>query len=182
MLDAGQGLRNILKKEFNESLFAKGIEQFILLQLEAAKSVDELLELGVPDWRLNKIPDLYKKLLSMKDLLLQDGLREKEVNQMQDLLPKVTHLCDSLSKYHIKQTIVQPDCSDNNILLDNVSQKLTIIDLGEIVISHPFFSLANYLRQLVKHYPQKEIEQIYTNVKNSALYKYLNYEVQLLSF
>ncbi len=56
------------------------------------------------------------------------------------LLPKASILCKKLSDYSIKQTIVQPDFNDNNTLIDNVSN-ITTIDLGEIVISHPFFSL-----------------------------------------
>lgn len=39
----------------------------------------------------------------------------------------------------------------DNILINDKTQNITFIDLGEIVISHPFFSLIGCLRQTKKH-------------------------------
>ena len=91
-------------------------------------------------------------MLSQKDILIADGLSEIEISELEALLPKVSNLCKKLSDYSIKQTIVQPDFNDNNTLIDDISQDITIIDLGEIVISHPFFSLLNCLQQIKKHH------------------------------
>lgn len=139
MKDAGQSLREILKKKFDMVLLHKAVNQFTLLQLAVADHVDVFLDIDVPDWRLDKLPDLYMQLLSQKDILIADGLSEIEISNLEALCPKVFNLCKKLSGYSIKQTIVQPDFNDNNTLIDDVSQDITIIDLGEIVISHPFF-------------------------------------------
>lgn len=142
MKDAGRSLREILKKQFDAELICKAIEQFTSLQLSVADHVNIFFNIGVPDWRLNKLPDLYTQLITQKqDLLIEDGLSKKELEELEVLIPSVNHLCNKLSAFSIKQTMVQPDFNDNNTLIDDVSQNITIIDLGEIVISHPFFSI-----------------------------------------
>jgi RimJ/RimL family protein N-acetyltransferase len=176
MKDAGTSLRSILKKTFDIELLCKAIDQFTSLQITVADHTDVFLNIGVPDWRLNKLPDLYKKVISQKDWLIADGLSEVEINELEALLPKITYLCVKLSNYSIKQTIVQPDFSDNNILIDNKSQTITIIDLGEIVISHPFFSLINCLHVIKKHYSLTNQDDIYLKIKNVCLKNYLNFE------
>lgn len=58
MKDAGKPLREILKKEFDVILFCNAIDQFTSIQLSVADHVNIFLDIGVPDWRLNKLPDL----------------------------------------------------------------------------------------------------------------------------
>jgi len=152
MKDAGRPLREILKQQFDAALLCKAIEKFTSLQLTVADHIKVFLDMGVPDWRLDKLPDLYKQLLLQSDLLIADGLSEKEISELERLLPKVSNLCKKLSDYSIKPSIVQPDFNDNNILIDDILKNITIIDLGEIAISHPFFSLLNCLRQIKKHH------------------------------
>ncbi|HAT1797973.1 TPA: aminoglycoside phosphotransferase family protein [Legionella pneumophila] len=176
MKDAGNPLRKTLKKKFNEALLHKAVDQFTLLQLTVADHVDVFLDIGVPDWRLDKLPDLYMQLLSQKDILIADGLSEIEIGKLEALRPKVFNLCKKLSDYSIKQTIVQPDFNDNNTLIDDVSQDITIIDLGEIVISHPFFSLLNWLQQIKKHHALTDKDDAYLKLKSFCFKNYINFE------
>ena len=175
MKDAGRSLRGILKQKFDEALLCKAINQFISLQLIVGDQVDVFLKIGVPDWRLDKLSDLYKKMIAQKDLLVTDGLSEIEISKLDTMLSKISNLCQKLSAYSIKQTIVQPDFSDNNILIDNISQKITIIDLGEITISHPFFSLFNCFRQIKKHYALTEKDDIYLRIKQACFKNYMKF-------
>lgn len=171
MKDAGRPLREVLKKQFDEPLFCKAVDQFTSLQLATANYIDALLGIGVPDWRLDKLPDLYKEFLEQKELLIADGLSEQEIKTLITLIPKVSHLCEQLDKYAIKQTIVQPDFNDNNTLIDEQLQ-FTTIDLGEIVISHPFFSLLNGLLQIKKHYGLTEEDEAYLRIKQVCFKKF----------
>ena len=175
MKDAGRPLREILKKKFDEALLCRAIEQFTSLQIAVADRVDVFLDIGVPDYRLDKLPDLYKALISQKDLLTAEGLSEVEINNLETLLPKVFNLCKELSDYSIKQTIVQPDFNDNNTLIDDVSKNITIIDLGEIVISHPFFSLLNCLEQIKKHHGLTDKDDTYLRIKDACFKNYMNF-------
>lgn len=176
MKDAGTSLRGILKNKFDTDLLCKAIEQFTSLQITVSNHIDVFLNIGVPDWRLNKLPDLYKEAIAKKDLLIDDGLSEIEVNKLEALLPKVTYLCQKLSAYSIKQSIVQPDFNDNNNLIDDKSQNITLIDLGEIAISHPFFSLINFLHVIKKHHTLTDKDDAYLKIKDACLKNYMNFE------
>lgn len=176
MKDAGKPLRAILKKQFDVTLLCKAIDQFTSIQSAVADHVNIFLDRGVPDWRLDKLPDLYKQLLSQKDILRADGLTEREMSTLETLLPKVTNLCEKLSDYSIKQTIVQCDFHDNNILIDDISQNITIIDLGEIVISHPFFSLVGCLRQAKFHHGLTDGDDTYLQLMEACLKNYMIFE------
>ena len=176
MKDAGTSLRSILKKKFDMDLLCKAIDQFASLQITVSNHVDIFLNIDVPDWRLNKMPNLYREAILQKGLLIADGLSEVEVNELEALLPKVTYLCQKLSGYSIQQTIVQPDFNDNNTLIDDKSQNITIIDLGEIAISHPFFSLINFLRTIKKHYALTNQDDAILKIKDACLKNYTNFE------
>ena len=176
MKDAGTSLRSILKKKFDADLLCKAIEQFTALQITVADHVDDFIDIGVPDWRLNKLPELYSQAISQRDLFIAGGLSELEVNELENLHPKITHLCQKLSGYVIKETIVQPDFNDNNTLIDNQSKAITIIDLGEISISHPFFSLLNCLNVIKKHYSLTNEDAAYLKAKDACLKHYMKLE------
>ncbi len=174
MKDAGRSLREILKLKFDTDLFCKAIHQFTSLQLITADHIDIFFEIGVPDWRLDKLPDLYSELLLQKDILIEDGLTEIDIAQLRTLFSTVSSLCKKLSDYSIKQSIVQPDFSDNNTLIDSVLQSITTIDLGEIVISHPFFSLINCFQQIKKHYGLTEKDERYRQILDACFKNYRN--------
>lgn len=176
MKNSGTSLRTILKNKFDSELLCKAIEQFTLLQRSVEDHVDIFLNIGVPDWRLNKLTNLYKEVISQKDLLLADGLSEIEISALENLTPKVADLAQQLASYTIKETIVQPDFSDNNTLIDPQSKNITIIDLGEISISHPFFSLLNCLQQIQKHYGFNKKDPVYIEVQQAYLKNYMNFD------
>jgi hypothetical protein len=176
MQDAGTSLRSILKKNFAADLLQQAIEQFTKLQITVANHVTDFISIGVPDWRLNKLPDLFKQAIAQHELLLADGLSELEIREVTELLPKVTYLCEKLSSYAIQETIVQPDFNDNNTLIDDKLQAITIIDLGEISIAHPFFSLLNFLYHIRKNYVLSECDDEYLQIKHACLKYYMQFE------
>lgn len=172
MRDAGSPLRARLKKKFDVDLLCKAIEQFTAMQLSVADHVNIFIELGVPNWRLDKLPDLYRQLLQQKEILMADGLSVREISELELMTPKVSSLCQKLSEYSIKETFVQCDFHDNNILIDDRSQKMTMIDLGEIVISHPFFSLVGCLRQARFHHGLVEEDEAYRQLLEAGFKNY----------
>lgn len=176
MKDAGQPLRKILKKQFNAALFCKAIDAFTSMQLAVADNLTIFIDKGVPDWRLDKLPNLYKQLLSKEDILIEEGLTEVEIKELTMQLPVVADLCEILFGYSIKQSIVQPDFNDNNVLINESSQQITLIDLGEIVISHPFFSLVNCLRQVKLHHELTDNDAFYLEIRDACFYNFRIFE------
>lgn len=160
MKDAGLTLRQYLKSGMQPDLIYEAILQFTDIQRVTENDIKSLLALGVPDWRLDKLPTLYDQLISQTELLKADGVTDKELKILHDLSSKVAEECEQLSHYKIPETLVQPDFNTNNILIDAKTKKMTLIDLGEIVITHPFFSLHNFLHQATIHHDVKELNQL----------------------
>ena len=152
MKDAGQPLREYFKAGFQSELLGCALQKYTEIQSAFAVQVNQFLDLGVPDWRLNKLPALYRQLLNEKDLLIADGLTQSELNKLHELLPKLTSLCEQLASYKIPETLDHCDLHTNNILIETQTKKLTIIDCGEIVITHPFFSLIHCLHDAAYRY------------------------------
>ena len=172
MKDAGKPLREILQRKFDVDLFCSAIVEFTSMQLVVQDHVSLFFDRGVPDWRLDKLPHLYMQCLRQREILIAEGLSEKEISELEALLPKVGLLCQKLSEYGIQQSIVQPDFHDNNILIADRSQNITFIDLGESVISHPFFSLINCLRQIKQHHALTDTEDIFHQLMDACLYNF----------
>jgi hypothetical protein len=78
-----------------------------------------------------------------------------------------------LSQYHIPETIVQSDFNTNNTLININTKKLTFADLCEIVITHPFFSLHNFLNQAIIHHGLKEQDLLHHQLQDACLENWL---------
>lgn len=97
------------------------------LQVSAAPAVDELIELGTPDYRLARLPELSQELGSTLGL---PGPSPERVSE----------LCDELAALGIPETIQHDDLHDGNVFVrrDGV---YAVFDWGDSCISHPFESL-----------------------------------------
>ena len=173
MEDAGQTLRAHLKTDFQPGLLLQAIDQHTTIQRSIENYLEPFLALGVPDWRLDKLPKLYAQLLNHTDFLKADGVTDEELQILYDLIPTVSEQCNLLSQYRIPETFVQPDFHTNNVLFDPNTKKMTFIDWGEIVISHPFFALHNFLLQAITHHGVKESDPIYQQLQDACYENWL---------
>lgn len=173
MKDAGLNLRAYLKSEFQPDLLCQAIKAFTTIQRSTENHIESFLALGVPDWRLDKFSKVYDHIIKQADFLKADGMTDNELKILQDLSPNVAEQCVLLSQYQIPETLVQPDFNSNNILFDPGTKKMTLIDLGETVISHPFFSLHNFLYQATIHHGVKEGDQIWHQLQNACFENWL---------
>lgn len=156
MKDAGQNLRKYLKTNFKPELLSQALKEYTTIQRSTENHIEEFLALGVPDWRLNELPKLYDQIIQQTEFLKENGITNDELKILRNLSPKFLEQCELLSQYQIPETLVQPDFNTNNVLFDPNTKKMTCIDLGEIAIAHPFFSLHNFLLQATIHEGLKE--------------------------
>lgn len=82
MRDAGIPLHDVFKKKFRPNLLIDAMHDYTLLQLNSADRIHLFLNLGVPDWRLEKLPKLYHQLMTEEELLIGDGLTYQELKQL----------------------------------------------------------------------------------------------------
>ncbi len=173
MKDAGQTLRSYLKIAFKPDLLYQAINRFTTIQRSTENKVESFLALDVPDWRLNKLLNLYEQIINQSDFLKAEGMTENELQLLQDLRPQIAEELEGLAQYQTPETIVQPDFNTNNILINPNTNELTLIDLGEIAVTHPFFSLHNFLYQATIHHNVKENDPIYHKLQETCVENWL---------
>ncbi len=169
-----RSLRDLFKGQVSFSLLKSGIGTYTNIQRQLENKTQQLLSLDIPDWRLDKFASLYSQLIQQDELLLDDGLTEKEIERLHQLYPTCRQLCDVLSKHGIPETISHPDFQENNMLLDEKTGDINIIDWGETVVSHPFFSLNGCLWNITYWNELKSTDAIYRQIQSECISPWLN--------
>jgi hypothetical protein len=162
-------LRHLFNGDVNVDQLQQGILNYTNIQRLLESKIQTLLSLGILDWRLTHFPGLYEKLIQQDDLLIEDGLTTKEVEQLHQHYPTVVKLCTDLASYKIPETLSHCDFQFNNMLLDKKTGEITIIDWAETVISHPFFSLNGCLWNLTYFNVVKQTEQKYAMLQSACI-------------
>ena len=167
-------LRHLFKGQVNFSMLTSGIITYTNIQRLLENKTQQLILLGIPDWRLNKFASLYYQLIQQDKLLQDDGLTEQEIELLHHLHPRCKHLCEVLSKHDVSETISHSDFQENNMLIDEKTGTINIIDWGETVISHPFFSLNGCLWNITYFNAIKETDAMYSQLQSQCIAPWLN--------
>lgn len=162
-----------LRTKFNGTiepeLLFKGLKSYIMIMRSFEHNLDGLLAMGVPDWRIERIPALYVELLEKKDMLQAEGLASDEIDKLMQLAPKIRAIGESIVEGSIKETLMNGDFNENNLIIDESTQQISIIDWGESVISHPFLSVAAHMRNNARRYKLEMEGPLLNNLKQKCL-------------
>lgn len=145
MRDGGEQLRQSIRPTGDISPWGPVIALYGQVQADAADHIDALLAAGVPDYRLETVPSLYRELLADEQSLLIDqekGLTTGEWRQIQGMTSRLEHLCLQLTGYGIPESINHGDFHDGNVLVRD--GRVTFLDWADACISHPFMSLRTF--------------------------------------
>lgn len=173
MRDCGNSLRESLKINFQPELLCKGVKRYTDIQRKVEGQTNTFIEFGVPDWRLEKLPDLYLKLIAEEELLIQDGMTINELKNLQELHSVLVSIAELLSSYKIPETLDHCDFHDNNMLVANNMQDVTIIDWGETVVSHPFFALISFISTVAYRYKLQETSDTFIGLEDACFKNWL---------
>ncbi len=117
------------------------------LQLATAPTVGELLQLGVPDERLDGLPERLAGLLGDEAFLMldePDGITTVERYRLVAQVPEVDALCRELAGLGIPATIQHDDLHGGNVLVRDGRSR--VFDWGDACVSYPVHSLTVLLR------------------------------------
>jgi hypothetical protein len=167
MLDAGMPLREFFQMQYRISPVCEALTCYAAIQQQCISHVDHILSLGLPDWRLQRLPPLYESLISQENMLLSDGLTKEELTQLRSLQPSLIDLCMKLAAFGIPETIEHGDFHDNNVLIDD--KRITVNDWGDATITHPFFSGVSWLESAKRNHGFDEQHVYYQKSLNAYL-------------
>ena len=117
-----------------------------VVQREAAALVDQLLALGVPDRRPDRLFEVRASLLADDALVMLDAPDGLSVAQRAALVARAsTYLsdCEALAALGIPGSVQHDDLHDSNVF---AGPPLRIFDWGDAVVGHPFGTLLVTLR------------------------------------
>lgn len=134
MGDAGERLREVVQRERSLRRWHEVLARYADLQLAAAPGVDDLLGLGVPDRRLERLPRDYA------DLCDRLGLREQR-----QAVGEVEELCARLAESGLPDTVQHDDLHDGQVFLGpggDAGPGPLVLDWADACVTHPFLTLA----------------------------------------
>jgi len=130
MRDGGTPFRELVREPRDLHHWEAVVPLYAEVQLGIAGEVDELLALGVPDLRLERLPGEFR------DLVERSELADEERSALCGLEPRVVELCEELRDDGIPATLQHNDLHENNVLCRDGRYRL--FDWGDSSISHPF--------------------------------------------
>ncbi len=145
MRDGGEPLRVSIRATQDVRPWTPVIALYAELQIGVIEHVTELLALGIPDWRLTRLPELYAQLLTDTDSLrlgYEGGLTADEFQRVKDLTSRFAGICIELAGFEIPETLNHGDFHDGNVLIKN--GRVTLFDWGDGNITHPFVTLRTF--------------------------------------
>ena len=148
--DAGTRLRELLEADPDLSRWETVLAGCADLQLATAPHVERLLEDGVPDLGLGRLPAMVDALLDQDEFLLldePDGLARTDRERLRARLPEIEGMCGELAAAGIPETVQHDDLNDGNVFVDG--DRYRIADWGDASISHPLHTLTVALRATV---------------------------------
>jgi hypothetical protein len=146
--ESGPTLRQMLDSIPDEALsgaidlhWPPALRHTAQLQVALTAHVAELLAMGVPDQRLERLPSLLAALIAAPEQLVLDepgGLSPEELAGMAGLLPFLTAACDELAAVGLPDTLDHGDIFDKHVL---PSAGYRLLDWGDAVVTHPLLTL-----------------------------------------
>jgi hypothetical protein len=147
MADAGPTVRELIRADGDRSRSESMLRRFAAIQQGAIPYTEQILALGVPDRRLDRLPDLYARLIADADALMighPDGLSETDAARLAGFEGTLRALCEELAAYNLPQTLQHDDFHSANAGISD--EHMSFFDWGEVFIAHPFYSLLIALR------------------------------------
>ena len=123
------------------------LRDYAHLQVELLPHAEEMIALGVPDLRPDRLPELAADLLDDGEALLIDrpgGLTTDVRARLRDGLGPYAELCHRLAASAVPPSVQHDDLHDANVFVADGRHRF--FDWGDASVAHPFLSLLVPLR------------------------------------
>jgi hypothetical protein len=127
------------------------LRDYAHLQLELVPHAEEMVGLGVPDARPERLPQLAAELLADDASLLldrPDGLTSERRERLVAELGRYGELCRRLADSGIPASLQHDDLHDANVFVGDGRRRF--FDWGDACVAHPFLSLLVPLRMAAR--------------------------------
>lgn len=137
MSHAGDRLRELVTVQRSLDGWLEVLDTTARIQLALEDDTDALLDLGVPDLRLEVLPARYDALMDEIDAVP----RFREAGSL------VRSLARDLASYGIRETVQHDDLHDGQVFVRD--GRYWVLDWSDACVSHPFFTLSVTLEGVI---------------------------------
>lgn len=160
-----QTLRELFATQMDIDLLKRSISEYQRIQKSCIPHIPELLEMGVQDWRLFRLPDIYEHFVSDDVSLAKWGIGGDIRQKLRALKSIFAGLCREIAAYNIPDTLNHSDFQENNMVIDNVTGAVNIIDWGEVSISSALLSVVGCFKKICWRYKVKPDHPAYQTLR-----------------
>lgn len=128
---------------------------FAHLQIEWARRVDRLANLGCPDRPLERLTTQLDALFADTKAMLPDqpaGLSAPQIEQLRKSAPHFKAMCRKLADYKLPRSLEHGDFWAGQIVVN--ADNYIFIDWSDSSIAHPFFSMLFFLVEIEDFFPK----------------------------
>ena len=109
------------------------------------------LDIGVPDWRMQNLHNVYRDFIHDEARLSEWNLTDDERRLIDSSEALFVKMCDELEQLNLPDTLNHSDFHPNAMLLDTGTDEINIIDLGEVTIGNPLLPLSSCLTEYLDY-------------------------------
>lgn len=155
-----QTLRTLFAGRLNADALKGPVQEYQRIQKACVSHASELLAMGVLDWRLSRLPDIYERFVSDKEALARWGVEADTRQRLHELRLLFSDLCHEIADYNIPDTLNHSDFQENNMVIEAATGKVSIIDWGEVTISPALWPVVGFFKKICWRYkvPQHSTE------------------------
>lgn len=147
LADEGERMRDLMTGPAELRRWESILPRFAELQIDMIARAGDLLALGLVDHRLERLPEMFARLLADTAALgvgQPDGLSAAQHATLVAIQPRYAGLCAHLAEFPIPNTLHHDDFHDGNVF--HRDGRYTFSDWGDSCLTHPFFSMVINLR------------------------------------
>ena len=148
MLMKGSG-ENDLSASDDVDIWKSVLRSYARIQVEMTDQVEDLLDMGCPDRRLDILRSNIGNLLQDDAIMLMGsprGLKSVEIEDLRSQASEYCDLCLRLGDFGVPYSLEHGDFAYWQIMLTGSGH--SIIDWSDSSVSHPFFSVSFFLDEL----------------------------------
>jgi hypothetical protein len=170
MQDGGSRLREVLQAAPDLERWESVLGLYAQLQQQSMPYVAQLLDLEVPDRRLEVLLDAYDQFLTQPERLVCDELTEVEVDRLLESRSMIEDCVISLESLGIGSSLDHGDFHDGNIFVHQSGY--VFFDWGDAGLTHPFFSLRTVFVSLENSLGFEEDDPIFNRLSEHYLHQW----------
>lgn len=156
MADAGEPLPEALPGLEQVKIFSEVLPHYAELQIASLSWVDQLLDIGLPDRRVDRLPALLAGVLS--DDAIGPGQNAESLNRLRasarQRMPSLEQASAALGRSAYSAALDHGDLHRGNLMLGAGEYKLC--DWGDSSVTHPFCTPLISLETVLSHIPENE--------------------------